>query len=116
VHNITLRNVQQYGTLLPPGIIRCNSTNPCTGFVFDNVKAHGWWRLFGLNYIVENVEGTVIKSKPDPGFAGKDSQPTEMDFTNFISDNVYPFVASVLDSSKLSDRQVRINRSYHAAV
>ena len=71
VHNITLRNVQQYGTLLPPGIIRCNSTNPCTGFVFDNVRAHGWWRLFGLNYIVENVEGVVTNSKPDPGFVNQ---------------------------------------------
>lgn len=68
VRNITLRNVQQYGTIFPPGVIRCNETNPCTGFVFDNVRAHGWWRLFGMNYIVENVEGEVINSHPKPDF------------------------------------------------
>jgi hypothetical protein len=37
VRNITLRNIKSTGGLLPPGIIRCNETNPCTGFVFDNV-------------------------------------------------------------------------------
>ena len=72
VHNITLRNVQQYGTILPPGIIRCNETNLCTGFVFDNVRAHGWWRIFGRNYIVENVIGVSTNTHPDPGFASPD--------------------------------------------
>lgn len=89
VHNITLRNVQQFGSLLPPGIIRCNSTNPCTGFAFENVRAHGWWRIFGLNYFVENIYGTVTSSKPDPGFLdpstiGSPLEPsTAFDLTKF---------------------------------
>lgn len=71
MHDITLRNVQQFGTVLPlPGIIRCNETNPCTGFVFDNVKSHGIWTLLGFNYITENVVGVVTESRPAPAFNG----------------------------------------------
>ena len=113
MHNITLKNVHQYGTLLPPGIIRCNSTNPCTGFVFDNVKAHGWWRIFGLNYIVENVEGVVTDSKPDPGFknildADSQADDDQFDFKSFMDDNVYPAIASMLDNSY----QAAISKKY----
>jgi len=68
VKDITLRNVRSYGNLLPPGIVRCHESNKCTDIVFENVHASGWWRLFGLNYITENVEGTVTKSRPTPAF------------------------------------------------
>ena len=54
-------------------MIRCNETNPCTGFSFENVKSHGLWTWLGFNYIVENVEGTVINSKPIPAFNGVDT-------------------------------------------
>lgn len=68
VSNITLNNVKQYGSILPPGIIRCNETNPCTGFNFTNVQATGWWQYLGFGYITENIEGTVTNSSPAPLF------------------------------------------------
>ena len=75
VADITLKNVQQHGTLLPPGIVRCNETLPCTGFEFDNVDADGWWRYLRLGYITENVYGTVSGSRPKPEFM--DGEPSE---------------------------------------
>jgi hypothetical protein len=54
MHNITLRDITSHGSLLPPGIIRCNHTNACTGFVWDNVQAsglRGWWDWAGLGFI-----------------------------------------------------------------
>ena len=66
VSNITLRNIVSHGGILPPGIIRCNATNPCTNFVWDNVKIHGWWRILGLGFITENTFGNVTNSHPEP--------------------------------------------------
>ena len=40
VQNIILRNVNIYGGILSPGVIICNSTNPCNGFLFDNVNVY----------------------------------------------------------------------------
>ena len=68
VRNITLRNIVSKGGLLPPGIIRCNETNVCTGFVFENVHLSGWLIHKDHGYITENVEGIVINSFPDPHF------------------------------------------------
>ena len=34
IENVTIRNVRQYGTILPPGVLRCNETNPCQNFIF----------------------------------------------------------------------------------
>lgn len=56
------------GSILTPGIIRCNETNPCEDFTFDNVHMDGWYNKYGLGFITENVYGTVINSFPDPGF------------------------------------------------
>lgn len=39
--DIVLRNVHSTGGLLSPGILRCNATNPGTGFIFDNVHVGG---------------------------------------------------------------------------
>lgn len=41
--DITLRNIHSTGGLLSPGILRCNATNPGTGFIFDNVHVGGAW-------------------------------------------------------------------------
>jgi len=68
ISDVTIRNVRSYGNILPPGIFRCHESNKCTGFVLENVHVSGWWRLFGLNYITENVEGFVVKSRPVPAF------------------------------------------------
>jgi len=64
--------VTVYDAILPPGIVRCHKTNPCTGFTFDNVQASGWWSKLGLNYITENVYGEVSDSKPAPRFITSD--------------------------------------------
>lgn len=67
------------GSILPPGVIRCNETNPCHGFVFENVKMNAWYDKFeSLGFITENVYGQVIDSYPDPGFMEEPSmeEPT----------------------------------------
>ena len=71
IADVTLRNIKSHGNWLLPGVIRCNETEPCTGFVFDNVQSSGWWSVLGINYISENIIGTVINSKPDPGFGNE---------------------------------------------
>jgi hypothetical protein len=64
VSNITLRNIAVYNSLLSPGVIIHNATNPGTGFLFDNVVFHnsstwpvqdGFWCL---NTIGEAIGGT----------------------------------------------------------
>ena len=99
IKNVTISNVQQYGTILPPGVIRCNETNPCTGITFQNVKASGWWRLFGLNYITENIQGVVTDSKPVPAFNTAASglifeqEEAKFDFSDFVRNTVYPWIS-----------------------
>ena len=87
--NITLSNIKQLGSILPPGIVRCNETAVCEGFVFDNVQSSGWWRLLGINYITENIIGTVTNSKPSPDFGGSGNALTEnglmSDFSSMFS-------------------------------
>jgi hypothetical protein len=105
--NIVLRNVQQYGNLLPPGIIRCNETNPCTGFEFDNVNADGWWNSFGYGYISENVYGTVSDSYPEPEFlsgeptlgeyhAQETASDLVADWTHYVKDQVMELANEIL--------------------
>jgi len=77
MNNIILRNVVSHGGPLTPGVIRCNDTNPCTGFEFTNVHIHGWWRLFGMGYITENTSGTVTNSRPVPAFSNLDESDFE---------------------------------------
>lgn len=69
ISNITLRNIKSKGGLLPAGIIRCNKTNPCTNFTFDNVDVRSdFWDTLGYGYITEYIEGVSINSFPDPAF------------------------------------------------
>ena len=73
MNNITLNNIREHDSLLPPGIIRCNETNECTGFVWHNVHATGfagWWEFLGINFISEHVHGDVRDSVPDPQLDG----------------------------------------------
>ena len=70
--DIKLRNINIYNSLLPPGIIRCHKSQPCTGFEFTNVQSTGWWKYLGLTYITENVYGKVSDSKPAPYFIGEE--------------------------------------------
>jgi hypothetical protein len=68
IRNITLHNVDIKDGIFPPGVIRCNMTNPCTEFTFNNVKVSNWF-LPGDGFITENVQNSVaLFSKPDPKF------------------------------------------------
>jgi hypothetical protein len=68
MRNIKVRNVHIQGGIFPPGVIRCNATNPCTGFEFTNVNVTGWFTQQNIGYITENVIGSSINALPDPGF------------------------------------------------
>jgi polygalacturonase len=64
---ITLRNVNIYGGLLSPGILLCNSTNPCTNFEFDRVNVYD--RSFFpvvKGFLCHNVQGIVKNSNLYP--------------------------------------------------
>jgi len=93
VADITLRNITSHGGLLPPGIIRANETHPSTGFVWENVNIHGWWRIFGLGFITENVSGTVTDSHPVPAFTNLvesgEIVSYEFDFVSELYNEVY---------------------------
>jgi hypothetical protein len=67
--DITLRNITTSNNWFPAGVIRCNSTNPCKNFVFDNVNVRSpLWDTLGIGYITEFAEGIATNSHPDPGF------------------------------------------------
>lgn len=69
MRNITLRNIHSQGSILPPGIIRCNVTNPCTNIVFENVQMKSFlWDMVGNGFITEYAYGKSTGSFPDPGF------------------------------------------------
>ena len=58
ITNITLRNIASTEGVFPPGIIRCNETNPCHGLNFDNVYVTGWFTVLNYGYITENAYGS----------------------------------------------------------
>jgi polygalacturonase len=66
IDNIRLRNIQVKSTLLSPGIIRCNQSNPCTNLEFTNVQFHGLQSYLG--FITEHAHGVVTNSFPVPKF------------------------------------------------
>ena len=75
MYDITLKDITQKNTLLLPGIIRCDKTNPCTGFDWDNVTSDGWWnfKFSPLGYISENINGKLSNVSPNPGFGSPDA-------------------------------------------
>ena len=38
ITNLVLRNITMHGALFSPGVMRCNETNPCTGWLFENIN------------------------------------------------------------------------------
>ena len=68
--DITLRNVTSVGGLNPyAGVVLCNSSNPCTGFYFDNVNIQeGRNQNYTLPFITSNVFGEQLNSSPIPSF------------------------------------------------
>ena len=62
-----------HGGIFPPGIIRCNETNECNGFVWKNVTTStlfGFWEKLGVTFIADHVNGVVTDSYPEPKFDG----------------------------------------------
>jgi hypothetical protein len=76
--NITLRNVHVEQSVLSPGIIIANASNPGTGFVFDNVVFHqpGAWPVNdtqGGAFLCEDVQGVATggTTPVPPGFVSQ---------------------------------------------
>ena len=67
VDSIVFRNISIYGGILSPGVLVCNSTNPCTNFVFDNVNVYNrsMWPV-KEGFYCENVKGVAINSNLFP--------------------------------------------------
>ena len=42
LRNITLKNVMVNNSFFFPVVIRCNETNPCKDFLFENVTTDKW--------------------------------------------------------------------------
>lgn len=81
--NVVLRNITSQGGLLPPGIIRCNETNACTGFEFTDVQVDGWWnqgvfRFLRIGYISQFAHGTQTRSHPNPHLLADDGTVAPM--------------------------------------
>ena len=92
MRNIAIRNVHIHGGIFPPGVIRCNATNPCTGFEFTNVNVTGWFTPKNIGYITENVIGTTFNAFPDPGFNHSTTLSDDLseEMVNYLtSDNWY---------------------------
>jgi polygalacturonase len=69
INDITLRNITSVGSILPAGIIRCNETNPCHGYHFEDVSFKSFvWDILGYGFISENIYGTAKNVHPDPKF------------------------------------------------
>jgi hypothetical protein len=72
VTNLQLTNVLFKDALLSPGVLRCNASGPCTGWVWDNVQSStlSGWPLDGNNYlcaalpdaVFNNVNGRCVNS------------------------------------------------------
>ena len=107
IKNITLRNVKHTESLTP-GLIRCNETNPCTGFEWNMVHGTGWWHFLGFNYITEHVEGDVVDSDPMPDFVSASASSTyENDNKNYGADLGVMFgkmMSSFMDSVLVEDK------------
>ena len=100
MNGIVLRNINVYGNLLIPGIIRCNETNPCTGFVMQNVNDDSLWTKLGFNYIVENVQGDVTNSFPIPAYTNLDGIPaneeSQVSLASLVADHLYPVIERII--------------------
>jgi hypothetical protein len=102
ISDITLRNITSTGSILPAGILRCNSTNPCTNFRFEDVKLTSFlWDLIGEGFITEYVEGTHNNNVfPDPKFKAP----------GFYSNPANRAIDETLDMQKLLAPEAMMNR------
>ena len=68
ITNISLINVTAVNSVLTnPGIMNCNFTNPCTGFIFNNVKyINITYHNYDDLYYCHNVYGNFTNVSPKP--------------------------------------------------
>jgi polygalacturonase len=66
ITNITLENVSLTGGVTLPGVILCDPTTQCTGFVFENVTNTGAF-LVQSDYVCANAHGVDVGNTPSPG-------------------------------------------------
>lgn len=85
-------NVTSVGSLLPPGVMRCNESRSCIGYDFSNLDLQGWWQPYNLSFITEYIDGSVTNSTADPHF-GDDSKRV---FDLWTFDNAYQLTNDVL--------------------
>ena len=78
VRNITLRNLTSTGGFLPPGVIRCNETNPCKDINFENVDIRGWWEYMHWTFISEYADGNIKSAYPDPSIGNASHRVFEL--------------------------------------
>lgn len=93
IRNITLKNVTSVGGLLSPGILRCNSTNPCTDINFIDVNLTGWWKEMEWTLITEYAYGVASNTTPDPSL----NKPSERIFDLFSLESVLEFLDELRD-------------------
>ena len=81
IDTITLRNINIHGGVLSPGVLLCNSTNPCTNFIFDNVNVYHR-SLFPVpaGFYCENVQGRASNSNLWPKCLTYVSEEEEMKY------------------------------------
>jgi polygalacturonase len=59
IRNIVFRNITVINNRLRAGVLRCNSTNPCTGIVFSNVIVEGGLSEIDGGYICDDSSALV---------------------------------------------------------
>jgi hypothetical protein len=68
ISNVTLRNVEITNTIWPfAGAVRCDPTNPCKGFLFENVHVKGGLSRLG-GFKCENIQGSSRSTSPSVCF------------------------------------------------
>lgn len=102
IRNITLKNVESTGGLLPPGVIRCNATNPCKDINLIDVKMNGWWKDMNWTFISEYADGKVENVYPDPGFGKQD----ERVFQLITVDHAYDLLNEMLQFYNFNETDI----------
>jgi hypothetical protein len=75
ISRVSLLNVSIHHSLLYPVIIRCNETNPCRQFRFENVRADRWdIGQHPAGMVCEHVQGSQVNTTP-PVYCLDDSAP-----------------------------------------
>ena len=74
VTNLVLRNITMTGAWTSPGVLRCNDTNPCRGWVFEDVHISSATNFpAGNNFICEGIVDSIGTNVEPPITACFDS-------------------------------------------